>query len=426
MPGISGNSPPHWPSFPAATSRDIVILEAENDKILEQFAGKPPSSTSLDQSESTKLTAYEWLRQNPETSFLSDRLEEAPSVRDLLKDETSQCTIWAPTNVSWAEFKAENVDIEAVLQHHVSPHNMPLTRILDTPNIPTLLWPATLNGPLPLRARPQNGKLVMDGHAAITRFDIPVKNGTVHLVDSILIVPPPVSQLVALLPEEQFSHIRAFLQKSDFLLKLESSLRKGGTLFLPTDEAFQHIGQEDPSFWSSAEGVRFLQALLSYHTIPGETLYSNMFYHGENKAGVTSPPIQRATPESIAARDAPAKSQPAGAAASNNGPTPGPQKPSGKPKVLKGKRRFPLPTLLSEQWVNVEVSRCGGVISMFVEEGDASVVTQDVMTLNGVVHAVDRFMIPPSSQETVEAEDGAESKVAGFDRLKQSLDQYLQ
>lgn len=392
---------------------------------MELLQNRAFSGSQSVQSEPSQLTAFEWLRQYADTRILSDLLDTFPAVRGVLNDQKSECTIWAPVNAAWADFESDDDGLETLLQHHVSPHDMPLARILDTPNIPTLVYPATLNGPLPIRARPQNGRIVVNGHAMVINSDIIVTNGTIHLVDSVLRLPPPISELAAFLPESQFRHFRALLKGQDFLGKLKSSFPKGGTLFAPTNEAFRNIGFENESFWASDEGARYAEALLKYHTIPGETLYSNMFYQGENEAGVTSPPIQRKSSKPSEAQETAAKNSTPAAAASDSKPTPSPQKSSGKPKVLKGKRQFPLPTLLNGQWANVEVSRCGGVISMFVEEGRASVVAQDIMTQNGVVHAIDRLMIPPLTEGVLGADDVAQPTVENLDELKRALDGHL-
>ena len=212
----------------------------------------------------------------------------------------------------------------------------------------------------------------------MTTSDIRVKNGVIHLVDHVLSLPPRIVELISSAPEGQCSRFRQALQRTGLADELASSKFMGCTLFIPSDKAFENLGQELQDFLQSPGGTPYLRALLQYHVVLDETLYSNVFYHGVNEKGTTCPPIGHKPHTSLPTEANAAKSTP-------------PKQPG---KVLKGKRTFPLPTMLDGALIHVEVTRYAGAISMFVQEGQASVVTQDIVTLDGIVHVVDRVLLP--------------------------------
>jgi uncharacterized surface protein with fasciclin (FAS1) repeats len=256
----------------------------------------------------------------------------------------------------------------------------------------------------------------------MTSYGVHVSNGTVYLVNGILPIPPPISHLSSMLPEAQFSHLRRFLAQAGFAEDLSSAFKLGGTFFAPIDEAFEGLGTDVLTFLQSSEGHVYLRELLRYHASPGETLFSSMFYHGENKDGVTSPPIKREPPVAVSAekvKPSLAAHQSSEKPSSTAAPTSQPSKAAtgAKPRVIKGKREFPLPTLLGQQWCQAEIVRVGGVISMSIQGGTGEVVMQDVMTLNGAVHAVNRVMLPPLKD--AEAAAG----LGDVERFKMALDQ---
>ncbi len=141
-------------------------------------------------------------------------------------------------------------------------------------------------------------------------------------------------------------------------------------------------------------------ALLRYHMVLGDTLYSNSFYHGKNEAGESSVPIGHRSATTV--KDlSPAPTSPSPEATEASPP----QRPAEKIIAIKGKRTFPLQTMIDNLWIHVEIARFGGVISMRVAERQAAVVVHDILASDGVIHVVNRVLLPPSSTQTTDAED---------------------
>lgn len=101
-------------------------------------------------------------------------------------------------------------------------------------------------------------------------------------MDHLLIPPPKAAEIVQFLPGE-FSTLELALIKTGLLEKLNDTSRHvGGTLFAPSNFAFQLLGPRINAFLFSSYGQKYLKALLLYHIVPNQTLYSDAFYKAEN------------------------------------------------------------------------------------------------------------------------------------------------
>lgn len=57
----------------------------------------------------------------------------------------------------------------------------------------------------------------------------------------------------------------------------------GQTFFAPTNFAFQKLGPKINAFLFSKYGQKYLKALLKYHVVGYQTLYSDAFYDAKNE-----------------------------------------------------------------------------------------------------------------------------------------------
>lgn len=114
-------------------------------------------------------------------------------------------------------------------------------------------------------------------------------NGVIHGVDSILIPPPKVAEIIGFLPGE-FSTLELALIKTDLLEAInDTSNHVGGTLFAPSNFAFQKLGPRANGFLFSSYGQKYLKALLKYHVIANHTLYSDAYYKADSAEAATIP-----------------------------------------------------------------------------------------------------------------------------------------
>ena len=104
------------------------------------------------------------------------------------------------------------------------------------------------------------------------------KNGVIHGVDSILVPPPAGAEIINFVPGK-FSTLELGLTKTGLFAALnDTSTHLGGTLFAPTNWAFQKLGYKINGFLFSKYGEKYLKALLKYHVVANQTLYTDAFY----------------------------------------------------------------------------------------------------------------------------------------------------
>lgn len=193
-------------------------------------------------------------------------------------------------------------------------------------------------------------------------------NGVIHGVDSLLLPPPPALKIVELVPGE-FSTLELALVKTGLADAIADAPHSGGTLFAPSNWAFKKLGPRINGFLFSKYGEKYLKALLKYHVVANQTLYSDAFY--KEKSLVEQEGIP------------------------------------------KGYFHVDLPTLLDDKSLSIDVARYGGLISIKIN-GFSSVAVQDGIAKDGVIHVVSSVLIPPktpgAAQEAEEDMDVEELK----------------
>lgn len=172
-------------------------------------------------------------------------------------------------------------------------------------------------------------------------------NGVIHGVDHVILPPPKVIKIIDLLPTE-FSTLELGLAKTGLYDEFNSTHHPGGTLFAPSNFAFTKLGPRINAFLFSSAGLKYLKALILYHTVPNKTLYSDAYYEAKTESGSPS----------------------------------------------KGYYHFDLPTALEDHSLNVDVFRYGGYISIKVN-GFSRVTVQDGVAEDGVIQVVSDVLIPP-------------------------------
>lgn len=80
----------------------------------------------------------------------------------------------------------------------------------------------------------------------------------------------------------EFSTLELGLTKTGLYEYLEDAPHKGSTFFAPSNFAFQKLGPKINAFLFSKYGQKYLTALLKYHVVFDQTLYSNAFYNEDD------------------------------------------------------------------------------------------------------------------------------------------------
>lgn len=215
------------------------------------------------------------------------------------------------------------------------------------------------------------------------------KNGVIHAVDHLLVPPPMVGRIISLFPQ-QFSTLLLAFEKTDFTNYIHKVPMAGGTVFAPSNRAFARLGPRANAFLFNTEtGIKYLKAILKYHIVANQTLYSDAFYGPEHR------------------ENAPASDEE-------------------DDMVAEGGSHYhiDLPTLLDGKNVAVDVARWGGWYRVKIN-GYIPVTVQDLPARNGVIQVVGRVLIPPHKHGKVDGDSVVDGEIE-VEELKERLKGYVE
>ena len=362
-----------WKESTASADQDLDVLEKQWTRIL----GDDLASSRV--RFQSQLTLFDILSSSKYTVELTRLTKGFPDLLATLKDTETNHTIWAPIDAAFFNCKEiprkpSDAQIREILEHHITPHFMPMSRVLVTPNIPVLLtaWRPHLNDKHRLSVRVSPWGMTVNATARIIGYDIFACNGVIHVLSAVVLPPPSVMEVVQCLPPARFSTLQLALKKTRLSEKFDHAGRMRSTFFAPSNEAFHKLGEGINTFLDSEEGESHLEALLQYHIAPTQTLFSNAFYDGPDPYAEPPSPITSSSYYFT------------------GGDTPH------NHRLIKGRRCFTLSSMLRGQDILVDIVRYGGLITMRVNDS-ATATTQDHMARNGVAHEIDTVLVPPST-----------------------------
>jgi uncharacterized surface protein with fasciclin (FAS1) repeats len=301
-------------------------------------------------------TVYEMISSSKYTTKFAKLINDYPELVKKLNSTKANYTVFAPTDKAFDKIpehhhKPSKEFLEALLSYHVVEDFYPARRVLSTHTVPTLLIGDHLAGePKPQRLSFNIGLrgLTVNFYARIVAINIFGTNGVIHGIDSIILPPPNVATIIDLLPSE-FSTLELGLVKTGLFDKINTTDHKGGTFFAPSNFAFQKLGPRINAFLFSKYGQKYLKALLEYHLVPDNTLYSDAYYSADSKS---------------------------------------------QEGVPKGYFHVDLPTMLEDKSLSIDIARYGGFISIKIN-GFGRVSVQDGIAQDGVIQVVSDVLIPP-------------------------------
>lgn len=309
------------------------------------------------------MTVYELIAKSKYTTKLAKLINEFDDLVELLNGTTANFTVFAPTDKAFEKIpkhhgKPSKEFLKKVLTYHVSPEFYPAGRVLVTRTIPTALE-AEYIGKVPQRLSTQVGPrgLTVNFYSRVVAVNIFGTNGVIHGIDSILLPPPKVIDIIAALPGE-FSTLELGLTKTGLVPAFsDPKSHSGGTLFAPSNFAFKKLGPRINGFLFSKYGEKYLKALLLYHAADNITLYSDAIY--KTDAAEHSDEQRR-------------------------------------PGVPKGFFHIDLPTGLEGKSLSIDVARYGRLITIKIN-GFTKVAVTDGIASDGVIHVVPNVLIPPKT-----------------------------
>jgi len=217
----------------------------------------------------------ELAKDTPQLSSLVAALERAELTAAIAASDVK--TVFAPSNDAFQALldsnpawnSLEDIDkatLTNVLLYHVTAGSVKAADHSNT-YVKTLA-----KGPndeaISLQINIDNGA-VFNGSAKPITTDVAASNGTVHIIDKVMLPPTVVNHA---LNNADFSILVAALTRADLTSDYVSILSGNGpfTVFAPTNEAFANLLASNPE-WSALEDipVATLEAVLNYHVVNG-------------------------------------------------------------------------------------------------------------------------------------------------------------
>jgi uncharacterized surface protein with fasciclin (FAS1) repeats len=213
-------------------------------------------------------------------SLLVDALTQAGLVSTL--QGTGPFTVFAPTNAAFQalldsndEWNAlsdiDNTVLANVLKFHVLAADIKASDLTDSYVTSLATGPNDEQIVLQIDV---TGGVKFNGSANPITTDVETTNGTVHIIDEVML-PPSVVNLA--LNNPSFSSLVAALTRSDLTTDYVSILSGTGpfTVFAPTNTAFQTLLDSNTDWNSLADiPVETLEAVLNYHVVSGANVQS--------------------------------------------------------------------------------------------------------------------------------------------------------
>ncbi|KAI4863503.1 FAS1 domain-containing protein [Hypoxylon rubiginosum] len=360
---------------------------------------------------STNLTIYQSIHASNYTTKFASLVDDYPDLVEKLNSTSAgNVTAFIPSDRAFKKHMAEfdhkppKEFIEKIIQYHILAGLYPAGRVLAHNTLPTALEEEALGGrPQRLRIHLSLFGLKLNGYSKVIFANLFTKNGVVHGVDKIILPPPPVERLISLFPGK-FSTLELAAEKTGFKHhrghhssgdddNSHAEKLTGLTLFAPTNLAFKKLGPATNAFlFNTEKGLGYLRALLAYHVVANETLYSDEFY-GKKKEDDQSFFVDGDNEEGVDSA---------------------------------GSKHYhlDLPTLLGDKHISVDISRWFGFTKIRLN-GHIDVAIQDAVAKNGVVQVVDSVLIPPHPHHKKNWDDELDGRIS-VEELVERLGPYVE
>lgn len=180
----------------------------------------------------------------------------------------------------------------------------------------------------------------------------------------------------------QFSTLLLAYEKTDFVDFIHNVKMTGSTVFAPSNSAFEKLGPRANGFlFNTDKGLKYLKAILKYHIVANATLYTDAFYD-----------------ETTSNRDVSDEAT--------------------------GKREhFDLVTLLHDLHVSVDIVEWAS-FKIVTVNGFSGLKIRDGVAKNGVVHVLDRVLIPPHKHKSHEEAEMLDREIS-VEELTERLSDYV-
>ncbi len=201
---------------------------------------------------------------------------QAAGLVDALKGE-GPFTVFAPTDDAFAKLPAGTVEslleagnleqLKSILLYHVVEGNVMAADVTGLSAAPTLLGKD-------LSVKMDMGSVYIN-EAKVIITDIVTSNGVIHVIDSVLLPPADLSDIVdTAVADGRFTTLVTAVQAAG----LVEALKGEGpfTVFAPTDDAFALLPEGTVESLLQAENIEQLKSILLYHVVEGKVMAADV------------------------------------------------------------------------------------------------------------------------------------------------------
>ena len=201
----------------------------------------------------------------------------AADLVDTLKGE-GPFTVFAPTDDAFAKLPEGTVEslllpenleqLKSILLYHV------VSGKVMASDVVTLTSADTVSGEA-VSIKVEDGKVYLNDTVEVIITDVEASNGVIHVIDSVLLPPAKLSDIVdTAVADGRFTTLAAALGAAD----LVDTLKGEGpfTVFAPTDDAFAKLPEGTVESLLLPENLEQLKFILLYHVVSGKVMASDV------------------------------------------------------------------------------------------------------------------------------------------------------
>ncbi|KAK9761905.1 hypothetical protein K7432_012836 [Basidiobolus ranarum] len=258
-----------------------VSQEQENDDTIASTSTVHPESNTKEEESVKQTRGYnksngllEVLDRDGRFSrFLKTLSSSSGNFQNDLSNPRNQVTLFAPTDKAFEEFHdrhdVSHEELQRILQYHIIPDIIDEADIKNSDALVTSFnSPELLNEPQRILIERKGNRLYLNSGVKVSEANLEARNGIIHVINEILEVPKSIP-----------AQLKSFSDFSLFLRAIEKSgLEKefhepGLTVFVPSNAAFQSLGNTAVDYLLSPEGRKDLRYILLNHISP-ELIYA--------------------------------------------------------------------------------------------------------------------------------------------------------
>ncbi|KAE8326989.1 FAS1 domain-containing protein [Aspergillus sergii] len=292
----------------------LKFLLKDLQQELLQTMGKIPTTspaafrTAADEAQ-VAPTLWDHLCNDSHVSKFSGLLMMLDEEREMLSSPDGEYTLFAPIDDA---FPLESFDWDLpefywlfLVQYHLVKGTFSMKDLEMRETLPTHIW-ADIYESYSQRMSSQftpEGSVRLNHRSTVIQPDVKASNGYLHYVDRVIMLPGSTADVLRYMPE--FSTLREGLIHTELATIVnDTSLHNGHTFFAPSNTAFQKLGPAVNHFLFSPWGKECLRALLEYHILGNQTLFTNSYFRangrGPGQFHPISPGFEAALPTMIA------------------------------------------------------------------------------------------------------------------------------